>query len=181
MRGGGGAGGPAGIGKTALLAETARPAAGHGDGGLLVRLGALAEVTWLHPAPLSEPEVGRLIEQRGLRGADPRFAEACYHASGGNPFLVGELLAGLAAKAASGSAEEAALVAGFAPQGIVRWVLARLAALGEEAGRLASALAVLGPGAVLADAALLAGLEPPAATLAADALIEAHLVAAKDG
>ena len=107
--------------------------------------------------------------------------EACYHASGGNPLLVSELLAGLAAKAANGSAEEAALVAGFAPQRIVRWVLARLAALGEDAGRLASALAVLGPGAVLADAVALAGLELPAAATAADALIEAHLVAAGDG
>jgi DNA-binding CsgD family transcriptional regulator len=164
-----------------LLLVAARPAAGRGDGGLLARLSGLAGVAWLHPAPLSEPEVGRLIEQRGLRGADPRFVEACYHASGGSPLLVSELLAGLAAKVANGSAEEAALVAGFAPQRIVRWVLARLAALGEDAGRLASALAVLGPGAVLADAAALAGLELPAAAPAADALIEAHLVAAEGG
>jgi DNA-binding CsgD family transcriptional regulator len=164
-----------------LVLVAARPAAGPGAGGLLARLGAVAGVGWVRPAPLSEPEVGRLIEQRGLRATAPRFVGACYHASGGNPFLVSELLAGLAAKAASGSADEAALVAGFTPQGIVRWVLARLAALGEDAGRLASAFAVLGPGARLADAAVLAGLEPPAAAPAADALIEAHLVVAEGG
>jgi hypothetical protein len=164
-----------------LMLVAARPAAGPGDGGLLAQLGAPAAIAWLRPVPLSEPEVGRLIKQRGLRDADPRFVGACYQASGGNPFLVSELLAGLGAKGASGTADEAALVAGFAPQRIVRWVLARLATLGEGAGRLASAFAMLGPGAVLADAAVLAGLEPPAAAPAADALIDAHLVAAEGG
>jgi DNA-binding CsgD family transcriptional regulator len=164
-----------------LMLVAAQPAAEHGHGGLLARLGALAGVAWLRPAPLSESDVGRLIAERGLRDADPRFVGACHHASGGNPFLVSELLAGLGAKAASGSAGDAALVAEFTPEGIVRWVLARLTALGEDAGRLASALAVLGPGALLADAAVLAGLEPQAAAPVADTLTEAHLVTAAGG
>lgn len=163
-----------------LMLVGARPAAGLGTDGLLARLGALGSVEWLRPVPLTEPQVGRVIEQCGLRDADPRFVAACHHASGGNPFLVSELLAGLAATA-TGGADEAALVVGFAPQGIVRWVLSRLAGLGEDAGRLASALAVLGPGALLADAAVLAGLDLPAAAPAADALIAAHLVAAEGG
>ena len=128
-----------------LMLVAARPAAGPGDGGLLARLGALAGVAWLRPVPLREPEVGRLIAERGLRGADPRFVGACYHASGGNPFLVSELLVGLAANAVSGSADEAALVAGLAPQGIVRWVRIREAVeLSADPRRRAGAYRALG-------------------------------------
>ena len=81
-------------------------------------------------------------------------------------------------RAPAGTAADAARVAGFAPESIVRWVLARLVAQGEDAKQLASAFAVLDAGA-LSDAALLAGLEPRVAAGAADALIAAHILSAE--
>jgi DNA-binding CsgD family transcriptional regulator len=164
-----------------LLLVAARPPPEHGDNELLARLGTLEGVVRLRPEPLSESDVRELIAERDLRDADQRFVEACYDASGGNPFLLAELLTALVAEGATGSEEDARHVVGFAPEAIGRWVLARLEALGEDAKRLATASAVLGPGAPLADAALLAGLEPSDAAAAADALIGAHILAAGQG
>jgi DNA-binding CsgD family transcriptional regulator len=162
-----------------LVFVAARPAAEQGDERMLARLGALAEVVCLRPAPLTEPEVGMLIVQRGLRDANERFVAACFQASGGNPFLLGQLLVDLLVEGARGSADDAARVADYASQGIVRWVRVRLGALGEDAERLAFAFAVLGANAPLADAALLAGIERTDAADAADALIGAQILAAE--
>jgi hypothetical protein len=129
----------------------------------------------LRPAPLSEQDVARLIAEHGIRGADPEFVSVCHRVGGGNPFLVVELLAALEAEGAHGTAADAARIAGIAPESIVRWVLARLAALGEDARRLAFAFSVLGGGVALSDAAVLGGLESAAAVAAADALIGAQI------
>jgi DNA-binding CsgD family transcriptional regulator len=145
------------------------------DNELLIELGALPGVTRLRPGPLSEAEVGRLIEQNRLIGADQEFVSACYRATGGNPFLLEELLGGLVADGASGSAADAARVESFAPEGIVRWVLARLAGLGDDAQRIAAAFAVLGT-VSLTDAAALAGVEPSASAAAVDELVGAHIL-----
>lgn len=162
-----------------VLLVATRPAAESEDGELLAQLGVLEGVMWLRPTPLSEQAVGRLIAESALGDADERFVVACHHASGGNPFLLGELLAGLCAEGASGSGADAARVAGLAPEAVVRWVLARLVALGEDTERLASAFAVLGASAVLSDAAAVAGLELSFVTAAADALIGAHILTAE--
>lgn len=163
----------------ALLLVARRAVAEHGARELLAQLGAQAGVTWLRPAPLSEPEVGRLLAEKGLRQADERFVGACHHASGGNPFLLGELLAELEAEGASGSEADAARVAGVAPEAIVRWVWARLVSVGQSAVELAFAYAVLGGEASLSDAAALAGLAPSAAAAATDALVGAHVLTAE--
>jgi DNA-binding CsgD family transcriptional regulator len=163
-----------------LLALVTRPISEQPDAELLIQLSTLPDVTRLHPAPLNEADVGRLIEQNRLYDPHGEFVAACYRATGGNPFLLGELVAGLVADGASGSAGDAPRVAGFAPEGIVRWVLARLGALGDDAQRLAAAFAVLG-GVPLADAAALAKLGPAAAAAAADELVGAHILAAGHG
>jgi len=163
-----------------LLLLATRPTPEHADAELLIQLDTLPDVTRLHPAALNEADVGKLIEQNRLYDANDEFVTACYRATGGNPFLVGELVAGLVADGVSGSAGDAPRVTGFAPEGIVRWVLARLGALGEDAQRLAGAFAVLG-GAPLADASALAKLGPSAAAAAADELVGAHILAAGRG
>jgi len=111
----------------------ARPAAQPSEREQLAQMAALPGAVVLDMAPLGPGEVGRVIEESGLTDADDRFIAACHGASGGNPFLLGELLAGLCATGATGTAADAALVAGFAPQGIVRWASARLASLGPDA------------------------------------------------
>jgi DNA-binding CsgD family transcriptional regulator len=166
---------------TVLLLVAARPTAERSDDGSLAQLRALPALERLRPTPLDAPEVARLIAGSGLREPDEEFVEACHRATGGNPFLVGELLAGLAAEGATGSSADAARIGNFAPETIVRWVLSRLTALGQGAEQLAFAFAVLGAAARLADAAELAGLEPGSAAAAADALVGAHILALERG
>lgn len=163
-----------------LLLLVTRPLSEQTEPEPLLQLGTLPDVTRLHPAPLNEGDVGRLIEQNRLHDPNREFVIACYRATGGNPFLLEELVAGLVADGVSGSAGDAPRVAGFAPEGIVRWVLARLGALGEDAQRLAGAFAVLGE-VPLTDAAALARLGPSAAATAADDLVGAHILAAGRG
>ena len=154
----------------------ARPAAHPSEREQLAQMAALPGVVALDVAPLGPGDVGRVVEESGLTDADDSFIAACHGASGGNPFLLGELLAGLRASGATGTAADAALVAGFAPQGIVRWASARLVSLGTNAEQLALAYAVLGGSPPLSDAAALAALDPAAAAQAADALIAAHVL-----
>ena len=159
-----------------LLLAAERPPVERGDDGLLAVIGALPSVVMLRPSPLSEVDVGRLIGEYGLEGASPQFVEACHRASGGNPFLLGELVGTLREESVRGTAGDAARVTGIAPEGIVRWVVGRTVALGEPAQRLACAFAVLGAEAALSDAEALAELEPGEAVSAAEALIAASIL-----
>ena len=161
----------------ATLLIASRPIGEQPGGEPLREIGALSGAARLTPSALTEAEVGRLIERNRLHDADEEFVAACYRASGGNPFLLEELLVGLVAGGVSGSAADAPRVAGFAPEGIVRWALGRLAALGDDAQRLARAFAVLGS-VPLGDAAVLANLDLPAAAVAADGLVGAHILMA---
>jgi len=46
---------------------------------LLIELSALPGATRLRPGPLTEADVGRLIERTGLQDADERFVSVCAH------------------------------------------------------------------------------------------------------
>ena len=130
----------------------------------------LARVLELYP--LGEASVRELVG-RALPDADPDLQGACYEATGGNPFLLHELLA-------SAREHEEITTAGVAklhPEAIHSSILVRLARLGEDAGWLAVAVAVLGSAAPAQLAAELAGLDPETATVAADALIAAQILA----
>jgi hypothetical protein len=126
----------------------------------------------LELSPLSEASVRELVG-RALPDAEPDLSAACLEATGGNPFLLRELLA----SAREHEELTAAGVAKLHPEAIHRSILVRLGRLGEEAGRLAVAVAVLGPAASAPLAAELAALEPGAATSAADALTAAQVLA----
>ena len=78
--------------------------------------------------------------------------------TGGNPFLVGELLAEVAARGVDPTAAAAGDVGAIVPRGVANAVLLRLARLAPPAATLARALSVLGDGAQVGDAAQLAGL-----------------------
>ena len=112
----------------------------------------------LRPAPLSLAGVTELVRDAlGPKAAD-EFCAACHQASGGNPFLLRELLGALAADGVQPTAEEVARVRRIGPQPVARVVQSRLARLPNEATYLAQAVAVLGDGADLAHAAALAHL-----------------------
>lgn len=162
-----------------LVLLATQPAADNGHGELLAELGALPATAWMRPLPLTDGDVARLIAAGGLPDAEGEFVAACRRASGGNPFLLKELVAAVRAQGAGASADDAAQIASLAPHGIARWVSARLAALGQQAQRLATAYAVLGASAELTDATTLAGIAPAAATAAADTLIAANILTAR--
>ncbi|MFN2616089.1 MAG: BREX system ATP-binding domain-containing protein, partial [Thermoleophilaceae bacterium] len=112
----------------------------------------------LRPAPLSDGAVAGLVACELDAEADPEFSEACHQATGGNPFLLRELLRELVVDGVSPTAAQASVVGQLAPPTVARAVLLRLARLGDEASALARAVSVLGDGVPLHRAAALAGL-----------------------
>ena len=72
------------------IVVAARRAQGE-QGELLSRIGGHAGSMRITPSPLSEASVGLLIE-RQLGRVDSEFVSACRGVTGGNPFLLGELL-----------------------------------------------------------------------------------------
>jgi len=90
---------------------------------------------------------------------DPTFAAAAHAASGGNPFLLGELVTALLDAEVRPTARAAGRVAAIGPHGVTRAMLRRLAAVGEGATALARTVAVLGGGTELEHAAALAELD----------------------
>ena len=140
-------------------------------------LGGEAHVARLRPQPLSEGAVRNVIA-RSLDGVpDEEFVAACHHATGGNPFLLCELLATVRADALAPTVAAASRIAVLAPEVIARSTLARLGRLPRDAGALARAVAVLGAEAELRHAAACVGLDVVRAGVAADALVAAGLLA----
>ena len=140
----------------------------------LDQLRAAAETLALRE--LSLDATGTLVRSSLGAGAADEFCAACQAATRGNPYLLHELLTELRRDRVAPAAERAGEVAGITPDAVRRSVLLRLARLPEEARELAAAVAILGGGTRLADAAGLAGLEPEAAARAADALADAGIL-----
>ncbi|MDT7713965.1 MAG: hypothetical protein QOG46_2912 [Pseudonocardiales bacterium] len=159
-----------------LVAGTTR-ALRNGHPPLLAELLAVGGAHILRPGPLSEPAVTRLIGDGLGTKPDPEFVAACTRVTGGNPFVLRELIFDLAADGVAPVAAQSAGVAERVPGQVGRMVLARLGRLNDAAARLAGALAVLGEGTELRLAAAMAGLDIATAGDAADALLAADLLA----
>ncbi|HEX3690376.1 MAG TPA: AAA family ATPase [Solirubrobacteraceae bacterium] len=112
----------------------------------------------LRLAPLTRSAVGALIA--GHLKAEPHdpFTAACLEVTGGNPFLVGELLDEAAACGLPPTSAAASELAALVPRGVANTVLLRLSRQSPSAASLARAVSVLGDGAQVGDAARLAGL-----------------------
>ena len=134
-----------------------------------------AQVTSL--AGLSPEEVGRVLGAGTAAPVDPAFARACAHATGGNPFLLGELASALRADGVPFTAAGIARVTETTPPSVTRRVGATLAALEPRQRALARAAAVLGDDVGLELAAELAGVAVEDAGSAAAALTRAGLLA----
>jgi DNA-binding CsgD family transcriptional regulator len=137
------------------------------DPGLVDRLRLDAGEGLLRPAPLSPAAVAALVAA-ALPSAEPGFAAAVTRATGGNPWLVREVLA----EAADGGATApAALV----PESLSRATLVALTRMGPAATRLAAAVAILDEGP-LRRAVELAAVAPEIAEATADALAARHIL-----
>lgn len=140
------------------------------DGGALPRLMAMRDDVDVRPVPpLSARAVGALVARELGPDAAVRGGDRAARATGGNPFLVTELVR---AWKRAGDVEQLP-----ATLELRRWVALRIADAGEDPARLADAVAILGGDHVaLADAASLAGMAPEHARRAADRLIAAGVL-----
>ncbi|HEY1273263.1 MAG TPA: AAA family ATPase [Thermoleophilaceae bacterium] len=159
----------------ALLMAT-RPAAAGAERELLDELCATPGVGLLQPGDLSEAAVTALVTRSLSAEPDPEFAAACHAATGGNPFLLRELLGELARDGVAPTAQNAEQASRVSSQGVGRAVRRRLSALGPESTALVQAVAVLCDPVELEPAARLAGMEEGAASRMADRLAEASIL-----
>lgn len=126
-------------------------------------------------APLSAAGVEQLVRD-AFPDCHEAFSSACAEVTGGNPFLLKELLAELAAEGIEPTAASAPRIGSYAPDAVSRSVLIRLLRLPDAASRLARAAAVLGDDAALRHAADLAELDSSLACEAAAALESAGVL-----
>ena len=159
-----------------LLAVAMRSGEGEDSEGRL-RVLSDAGASVLVPAALSEAASGVLVRDELGARADDELCRSCHQVTGGNPFYLRELTRALGEEPGRPTTKLAARVRELGVRSIGRRVLVRLARLGADCERLAQALAVLGPESRLRDAAALAGLEHARASVAADRLRAADLVA----
>ncbi len=159
----------------ALLVAT-RPSSDGPQRELLRILAAQAQPQVIRPRPLSREAVHSVLAA-GLGGdPDVEFVRACTAATGGNPFLITEMVAELSAARITPVREHVEHIAGVAPDGVCRAILARLAQLPEGATALAQAAAVLGDGVDRRRAARVAGLPDQQAGVLVDALATARII-----
>lgn len=160
-----------------LLALALRPAEPGFPRELLDAVRDLERAESLSLPALSEEAgavlVERLLDEQPAEG----FRVACHKTTGGNPFLLVELLRALAAEGVHPTDAAVKRVRTLAPESISRSVLGRLGTMWPEGLALARAVSVLDTDADLHDAAALAEIDPRAAESAADALTEACVLA----
>lgn len=134
-------------------------------------LGAVASRTVLRP--LSETAVATLVHEELSQSAAPEFCASCAHATGGNPFLLHELLTELRITGFEASSAEAARVGRLVPPSVLQAIMARIGRLPAGSIDVARAAAVLGRRATLQRCALVAEMDPARVGIAADALTAA--------
>ncbi len=161
------------VGVAALVAIATRLGEPGADAGLVDALVAEPQAHVARPRPLSSSAVGALVGERLGAPVDAQLVAACKTATGGNPFLLAELLAALTS---DGLEPSAAQVRALGPDTVRRSVLARLARMDSGCVELARAVAILGDGAELTHAAALAGLDAASSAAAADALAAAGVL-----
>ncbi len=144
----------------------------------LAALAAEPATTVIAPRPLSVDATAAVIADVTGVQPEPEAAAAVHERSAGIPFVVHELAVAIAQSGVSPDAPGAAeRIAHVLPENVARSVIHRLSRRSEDAIALARAVAVLGTGVQLVDAARLAELGERTAADALDELIAAGLLA----
>jgi len=157
------------------LVLTTRPSETGPAQELLDELLLIPEVAVLQPGGLSAQAIAMLARERLGEEPDPSFVTACRQATGGNPFLLNELLGEFGRRDIAPSRDNAGLAGQLSSQGVGRAVRARLRRLPPTSTALARAVAVIGDSAGLSLAGDLAGLDDETALSAARALADATI------
>ena len=129
------------------VALAARPTELRPHDELLRAIGEDRACLRIGPRPLGVESVATIVARRLGAGAEASFCAACHAATGGNPFLLQELLTELGARGTAPTAEQRDLVGRLVPTSVARPILARLAQLPAAAQRVARAAATLREGA----------------------------------
>ena len=127
---------------------------------------------------LSEGAVRAILDGTYGRVVPDDFARACHAATGGNPLYLREVVRALEAEGVG--PDEAERVGLVSPAAVGQSVVRRLAALSDDAPRLAAALSIVGDGGSLGDAAGVAGLEESRAAQTARLLARAEILRDED-
>jgi DNA-binding CsgD family transcriptional regulator len=147
---------------------------GPDEPALVGELRACPACTPLRLGPLEAQMTAALVRLRLGQQADDQLCQACHARTGGNPFLLEALATALRAP---GDGELLARVDSLGPEPVARAVLRRVGQLGDGAGPLTRALAILGGPSPLRHAAALAGQDASAAARLADSLRGADVLA----
>ena len=138
---------------------------------------SLPRAQLLMPSELSVAAAGEVVAAVFSGTADEAFVSACHAATGGNPFLLRELLGELSGRGIAPTSVNAGVVGTLSTREVERAVRARLRRLGAECTALARAVALLGDRAEPELAARLAGLDDASGRAAADRLVENWILA----
>jgi DNA-binding CsgD family transcriptional regulator len=126
--------------------------------------------------PLGFDAAGALVSERFGDVPDRGLVAACVRATGGNPFLLGELVDALVADRVAPDAGAAGPVAELGPETVARSVMLRLGRLPAVTGPVVDAVAVLDAHAEARHVAAVCGLSLQEVGSAADALAEANVL-----
>ena len=130
----------------------------------------------LRLAPLGVDGVGRVVRKR-FAHADTEFSAECARVSGGNPFLLTELLAVLAEDDSAPTGAPASGTEEIVPDVVRDAVAARLESVPPDTRAVAEAVAVLGDAASVGRVAQLTTLDSEVVLVAARDLAAMHLLA----
>jgi DNA-binding CsgD family transcriptional regulator len=159
-----------------LLVAATRPADDPAVTELMDALKRAPATTTVTPAPLTAGAVEALVRQLFDGSADEAFCRACHTVTGGNPFLLRELLGALRDDGASTDAAAVRRVTQLVPAALADTIVVRLGRLPTGATGLAQAVAVLGTDVAARHAYALAGLARPDGAAATDALTRAGIL-----
>lgn len=131
----------------------------------------------LRPALLSADGSERFVRNRAGGPPSAAFVAACHRASGGNPFLLAELLVAIRSHRLGWDDAAAATVSSLSPEGVSRAVLLRLHSLPAAAARLARAIGTFGDAATLRQATQVARMGTAEAADLCDGLVQVGVLA----
>lgn len=140
-----------------------------------VGLASARDVVAIRPGELTGPAASSLLRSL-LPGAAQEFCVAAHRSSNGNPLLLRALAGAVQERGLEPTSDTARRLDEIGSVGLARILLPRLHALGDPTVRLARAVAVLGDGRSLVDAAEVAELDRETAAASYDALVAAEVL-----
>jgi DNA-binding SARP family transcriptional activator/DNA-binding CsgD family transcriptional regulator len=149
--------------------------------GLVDELALELRTAPIRPAPLSPKAVAGMLSESFGDQPTAELARACREVTGGNPFLLRELITELHARGVAPADLPIADVRKLGPERIATALLLRIGRLHASAPALAQALAVLGDSAQVGAAAELAGVDGRTAHDLARRLHDASVLADPEG